>query len=104
MNGVCIFWVLYISCLCEQFFCGYEFKPDLYSTWILFLLGVLLDLHGWVVWVAEIGLVWFGLAMGVWIGLIWVAVWVCSGLSSDLWFWFVVVSFVPMVVRWWLWS
>ena len=40
----------------------------------MFLLGVLLDLHSWVVWVARIGLVWFGLAMGVWIGLIWVAV------------------------------
>ena len=68
------FWVLCISCLCEQIFCGYEFKPDLYYTLILFLLGVLLDLHSWVVWVARIGLVWFGLAMGVWIGLIWVAV------------------------------
>lgn len=30
--------------------------------------------------------------------------WVCGGLSSDLWFWFVVVGFVAMVGRWWLWS
>ena len=28
----CFFWVLCISCLCEQFLCEYEFKLDLYST------------------------------------------------------------------------
>ena len=28
----------------------------------------------------------------------------CSGLNFDLWFWFVVLGFVAMVVRWWLWS
>jgi len=55
-----------------------------------------------VVWGVGIDLVWFGLVVGVWIGLIWVAVSV--GLNSDLWFWFVVVGFVTMVVRWWLWS
>ena len=73
--------VFFGCCVCEKKFCGYQFKPDLSSTWILFLLGVLLDLQGWVVWVAGIGLVWFGLTVGVWIGLIWVAV------SVGLW-WF----------------
>ena len=36
--------------------------------------GVLSNLHCWVVWVAEIVLLWFALAVGFWIVLIWVVV------------------------------
>ena len=74
MNGVCVVWVLCISCSCEQFFVGMNSNFDslLFGCCLcLNLVGVLSYLHGWVV---GIGLVCFGLAVDFEIGLIWVAV------------------------------
>ena len=73
MNGVC----LCISCLCEQLFVGVN--SNLVSLLLgcylcLNWVGVLSNLHCWVVWVAEIVLLWFALAVGFWIVLIWVVV------------------------------
>lgn len=78
---VCVVWVLCISSLCKQFFCGYEFKLGLSFAWMLFVFEFGLSwLGGWncfsVVWFGRVGGCKHG-SVGILIygfGLIWVAV------------------------------